>query len=193
MNARQMLQGQVNSILNDNGINEARETAKSLKKAGIEFSAVYASTLSRAIDTAKIICPGSEIIPEPRIKELSFGDYEGLAYRDIDEPLWAFIHDPEKVEPPSGIESIHSLIARTGEFLQDIIESDLSGNILAVTHGIALRAIMRNLKGEDGGVWQTPIKNCVVYKAEIKDGRAVSLTREDSLSPESKTDTSKVF
>ena len=195
MNAELRLQGQVDSRLNENGIREAGETADILSKAGIIFSKGYSSPLKRAVDTAKIIAPDIGIISVPEIMELKFGNYEGLPYSEIGKELWNFIHDPENVNPPETVERIQSLIARTGGFIKRIINSDDSGNILIVTHGIALRSILRNLYGDESAekVWSMPIKNCVVYKIEICNGKVTEIRRADELSIENKDDKSKVF
>ncbi|MBR6004932.1 MAG: histidine phosphatase family protein, partial [Clostridia bacterium] len=162
---------------------------------GIVFSKAYASALQRAVKTAEIIAPGIEIIPVPEIMELKFGDYEGLPYSEIGKELWDFIHNPETVDPPETVERIQSLVARTGKFLSRIINDDDSGNILVVTHGIALRSILRNLYGSESkeNVWAMPIKNCVVYKVEVCDGKIGEIRRADELSIENKNDKSKVF
>ena len=195
MNAELRLQGQVDSLLNENGIREAKETAKILAEAGIVFSRAYSSSLQRAMNTAKIIAPYVETIPVPEIMELKFGDYEGLPYSEIDKELWDFIHDPENTDPPETVERIQSLVARTGGFLERVISGNDSGNILIVTHGIALRSILRNLYGEEAeeNVWAMPIKNCVVYKVEVCDGKIGEIRRADELSIENLNDKSKVF
>ncbi|MBR6701682.1 MAG: histidine phosphatase family protein [Clostridia bacterium] len=195
MNAELRLQGQVDSRLNENGIREARETARILSGAGIEFAKAYSSPLQRAMNTAEIIAPDLKIIPVPEIMELKFGDYEGLAYSDIGKELWDFIHDPENVNPPETVERIQSLIERTGGFLDRLINGDDSGNILIVAHGIALRSILRNLYGDESGenVWAMPIKNCVVYKVTVIGGKVTGIRRADELSIENKNDKSKVF
>jgi broad specificity phosphatase PhoE len=195
MNAELRLQGQVDSRLNENGIREAQETAGILSGAGTEFSKAYSSPLQRAMNTARIIAPGMEIIPVPEIMELKFGDYEGLPYSEIGKELWDFIHNPENIDPPATVERIQSLVARTGVFLDRLINSGDSGNILIVTHGIALRSILRNLYGDESreNVWAMPIKNCVVYKVNISGGKVTEIRRADELSIENKNDKSKVF
>lgn len=195
MNAELRLQGQVDSVLNKNGEREARETSEILAGAGIKFSKAYSSPLQRAMNTARLIAPGSDIIPVPEIMELKFGDYEGLPYSEIGGELWEFIHDPENVNPPETVERIQSIVARTGRFLKKVINSDETGNILILTHGIALRAMLKNLYGDEckENVWAMPIKNCVVYKIGAADGIITEIRRADELSIENKDDKSKVF
>jgi len=195
MNREQRLQGQIDCPLNENGADEARKTAAVLKRAGISFERIYSSPLQRALRTAEIIGNGKTVITEPLIKEMSFGRYEGIRYDDIDKDLQAFIHDPDNVPAPKGVESVRSITSRTGIFLKRIMEDEGKGNILAVAHGIALRSMLWNLcpPEEKSAVWKMPIKNCVIYVCEVRNGLSCGIRRADELSIDPKTDTSKVF
>ena len=42
--------------------------------------------------------------------------------------------------------------------------------LLVVSHGVALRAAIRNLLG-DADAWKMPIENCVLYRCTIENGR----------------------
>ena len=72
------LQGATDIPLNENGEALARETAEGLKE--IPFDMVFTSPLKRAYRTAEIVKGNREIplIIEERIREICFGDYEGL-------------------------------------------------------------------------------------------------------------------
>ncbi len=194
MNRAECLQGQIDCELNETGISEAQKAARILEKAGIRFDLAYTSPLRRARATAQIVSGGCELRVEPLITEMHFGSYEGMPYRDIDDPMWAFIHDPEHVSPPDGVESIQSLIGRTGKALTAMISGG-GERVLAVTHGIALRAMLRNLyDGEErNGVWSLPIENCVIYEVSVRGGRPVGVRRADELALHSDSDTSAVF
>ena len=195
MNLRECLQGQIDSLLNEAGIREARRAAELMKKAGIRFDTVYSSPLKRAVKTAGIIADGREVIIEPLIKEMCFGHYEGMPYKEIDSAMWAFIHDPENTEPPAGVESIKSLTDRTGSFLRRLLGDGSGGSVLAVSHGIALRSMLWNVYPPEDRhkVWSMPIENCVVYVLEAENGAVVSVRRADELSQKNESDTSAAF
>ena len=195
MNRRECLQGQIDSELNGTGTAEAKRAAQIISNAGIAFDIIYSSPLKRAYRTAEIIADGKEVIPEPLIKEMYFGSYEGMPYSDIDEKMWAFIHSPETVPPPGGVESIKSLTERTGRFLNRVISENITGNILAVTHGIAIRSMLWNLydESERSAVWGMPIENCVIYEAQVYDGKVTSVRKADELGQMNENDTSGVF
>ncbi len=68
--------GGINEPLNDTGRMQAREARKRIEP--IQFDAVYASPLDRAIETASIIGNVSkdQVIIDSRITEMEFGRYE---------------------------------------------------------------------------------------------------------------------
>ena len=195
MNLRECLQGQIDSELNENGIKEAGTAAENIRNAGIVFDIIYSSPLKRAMKTAQIIADGREVIAEPLIKEMRFGHYEGMPYKSIDSGMWAFIRDPENTRPPADVESIKSLTDRTGRFLRRVLNDSSCGNILAVSHGIALRSMLWNVFPPEGRhkVWSMPIENCVVYRIEAVNSVVTSVSRADELSQKNESDTSAAF
>ena len=80
-NSVKRLQGQSDICLNENG----REIAKKVGSAlmDVDFDYIFSSPLMRALETAKIIRGDRDIpvIIEDRIKEMCFGEYEGLCYK----------------------------------------------------------------------------------------------------------------
>ena len=195
MNRRECLQGHIDCELNEQGIKEAQHSARLFEKAGIGFERVYSSPLKRAVMTAGIISGGQQVISDRQMIEMRFGRYEGMPYSDIDEKMWAFIHDPENVAPPEGVESVQALTKRTGEFLSRLMADDINGNVLVVTHGIALRSVLWNLSGEGerSRVWGLPIKNCIVYEIDIENGVVKGLRQAHELCVTAESDTSKAF
>ncbi|MCD7762698.1 MAG: histidine phosphatase family protein [Lachnospiraceae bacterium] len=123
------------------------------------------------------------IITEPRIQEISFGIMEGERVRDENGVLNVdnfinFFNDPERYVPPAGGESFQELIARTGDFLEELrtealkLAYEKEQNILISTHGAASRALLANITHcalrdyWSGGV----PKNCAVTIADFADG-----------------------
>lgn len=84
-----------------------------------------------------------------RWRELDFGEWDGAAPDSIDaETLARFWDDPETNPPPGG-ERWSELTARVGAAL-----AELSGDVLVVTHGGAMRAAVSVLTGLDSRqVW----------------------------------------
>ena len=181
-NVKRRFQGRSDIPLNEEGRRLARITAEALED--VPFSRIYTSPLKRAYETAMII-KGVRDIPvmtEPRIIEISFGEYEGLCcgkkdYNIPDPEFMNFFDRPEAYKPPRGAEGIEELKARTADFLAEIVHNkDMEGDtILVSTHGAALRGLLSNINHValrdfwKGGVH----KNCAVTIVDVKDVQAV--------------------
>ena len=104
-NRMKKLQGTTDIPLNAYGIELAEKTAEGLKD--VPFDRIYTSPLIRARKTAEIIRRDRpiEIIETDGLKEISFGDYEGLCYLPdnytIPKPGFRkFFDDPEHYDTP---------------------------------------------------------------------------------------------
>lgn len=172
------LQGATDIPLNENGEALARETAEGLKE--IPFDMVFTSPLKRAYRTAEIVKGNREIplIIEERIREICFGDYEGLVSKSegysIPDPEFKFFFTKTDCykTPPNG-EPIESLLERTNEFLEELKKrEDLKDKtILVSTHGAAVRALLSNIEHCDiAHFWGKGVhKNCGVSCVELVD------------------------
>ncbi|MEE8359394.1 MAG: histidine phosphatase family protein [Candidatus Omnitrophota bacterium] len=67
--------------LNKTGISQAESLARRIRDLKIER--VYSSNLKRAIQTAGILFEGSAIKQSPDFREINFGIFEGLGYKEI--------------------------------------------------------------------------------------------------------------
>lgn len=181
-NVKRRFQGRSDIPLNDEGRRLAQITSQALED--VPFTKIYTSPLKRAYETAVIIKGQRDIpvIEEPRIIEISFGEYEGLCcakdnYNIPDPEFMNFFDKPEAYKPPKGAEGIDELKKRTADFLWEIVHNKHMENdtILVSTHGAALRGLLSNINHigiEDfwkGGVH----KNCAVTIVEVIDSQAV--------------------
>ena len=163
------LQGQTDIPLNEEGIRMAKEAAK--RYAGTHFDICFCSPLIRAVSTAEILLDGRDVPIEydDRLKEIAFGDYEGLEYPLLpdDHPVRDAFRKPEDFVPAKGGESISKLIARTDDFLRSrvypLIKEDK--DVLIVGHGAMNSAITLNVKHLPiEKFWDEGIENCVLKK-----------------------------
>ncbi|WP_018752988.1 histidine phosphatase family protein [Paenibacillus sanguinis] len=73
---------------------------------GVDFEAVYVSDLRRCRETLATARPDLiEIMqPDPRLRELNFGHWEGCTYEQLkdNETYRAWIDQPQAVTPPEG-------------------------------------------------------------------------------------------
>ena len=180
-NRERRVQGHTDIPLNDYGRLLAGQTAEGMKDIRIDMA--YTSPLSRAKETAQIILRGREVplISEERIKELSFGNYEGLCcsgeHREPgSDEFNRFFTDTKNYVPPKGGETIQALYERTGDFLREMREREEQfkhKNVLVSTHGAAMNALLNRIKGNLSveEFWRDEVPpNCAGTMVEIKDG-----------------------
>lgn len=177
-NVRKKIQGQVDIPLNETGRDLARKTAEGLKD--VPFDLCMTSPLCRAKETARIILGSRNvnILDEPRLMEMAFGDYEGKCCSregwELPEGFHKFFDDPAGYEPPRGGESFADVKKRTGAFLADLYQKPkYQGlNILITTHGAALAGLLNNIKQEPlSRYWGDGVhRNCAVTEVEVRDG-----------------------
>lgn len=120
-NVERRLQGRSDTDLNEIGREMAIETGKAFQK--VHFDVVFTSPLKRARETAELFLGDRKVpvIEEPRIQEISFGDYEGLTcgkdnYSIPDPNFNDFFEHPEHYQTPPNGESLEELGARTKSF-----------------------------------------------------------------------------
>ena len=178
-NSVRKLQGQTDIRLNDYGIELARLTAEGLKD--VEFDYVYSSPLIRAVETAEIIMGDREleIHTDDRIKEINFGECEGIIIpRRKDgpiNPIWQFEFDTEHYVPAKGGETFSQMYERTSDFFDNEI-LPLEGhynNVMIVGHGCMNRTILnRILDTPLKDFWDIRLDHCSVSIIEITNGKA---------------------
>lgn len=156
-NDQKRLQGQTDIPLNEAGRKMAAEAAA--RYADIPFDVCFSSPLSRAKETAELLLKGRDIpvYYDDRIKEVSFGEYEGIAesFKIPDCPVnFFFFHPEEYTEAVPGGENVNELLARTGEFYREAVMPLLAEgkDVLVVGHGAMNMSLICN-------VWNLPIKD----------------------------------
>ena len=129
-NANQIMQGQTQGQLNENGIKQAREFSEEWKKKPLDV--VIASDLKRSVDTAKIIAEPHhlEVLSTPLLRERDWGSFTGRYIPDLKGETW-----------PDDIETLENLLSRAGEFIAYVKRTFPGKKVLAVGHGIINKAI----------------------------------------------------
>jgi len=147
-NLEKRLQGWADSPLTEDGRNRAIKLGNSLKD--IDFDMIYTSPQERALNTAKLIRgnKNTEIKVHNGLKELRYGSWQGMYISDIEkdypEDYHSYINDPEQYMPEDG-ESMVDLFQRLNLFLEEISTMNYQ-NILIVSHGITIKAIIAIIK-----------------------------------------------
>lgn len=183
-NKQGKLQGGTDIPLNDYGRELAHIAAKRVEN--VEFDLAITSPLSRARETARILLGSRNvaIIEDARIREISFGEFEGMCWKEDnynlpDPDFMNFFQAPERYAIPPQGESFQSILERTGQFWKDLCNKEeyRDKTILISTHGCALKAILANING-------TPLekfwgdgchRNCAITRVDVnKDGVRVT-------------------
>lgn len=170
-NTRRVLQGQKDNPLNENGKKQAIEAGEELR--GIVFDRIYVSPLIRAVQTAELATGRnrSEFITEERIKEIGFGVLEGSCSDDVKPPYDNFFKNPACYAAPEGGESLIELSERTREFLEEIKGTLQGKNVLLVSHGAAIHAIINQIKKQPiEHFWDMRLGNCGILEVSDESG-----------------------
>lgn len=157
-NAEARLQGQRDIPLNGRGLAQADQAGRSLLNligpAGLAGHALHwvSSPLERAIQTMDIARAAAGLAPggygiDARLKELSFGQWEGLTWQEVKEksPYAADWREGDKWNfiPPGG-ESYQMLAERLWPWLHE-----LDKETVVAAHGGVARVMLAELAGMD--------------------------------------------
>lgn len=153
-NAERRFQGQRDVPLNDKGRAQARRNGEALRKVVGHLTDLdlVASPLARAKETMEILIrelgvPADTLRLDHRLRELSYGEWEGKLERDLPtlDPAGFAARSRDRFRwRPTGGESYADLFARTGEWLATV-ERDT----LAVSHGGLSRCLRAHVLGLD--------------------------------------------
>lgn len=142
-NLAQRFQGQSDRPLNEAGKKQARALADRLSNQ--TFDGVYSSDLQRALETVHSVRKSDDLHTDPRLREVNFGDWEGLTYDEIKEKhpdaLSAWENDIYKNAPPNG-ETLEQLAARVQSMLDELYAKHKDQTVLIVAHGGSLQVLI---------------------------------------------------
>ena len=169
-NLAKRIQGSSDIPLNDTGRAQAETTGRAL--AGGRFDAIYASPLSRALETARIIAghvglgdPGRL----PAVAERHYGEAEGLTGEQI-LARW-----PEGMPVP-GRETREQVVARALPALRELGEQHPGENVIVVSHGGVISSLVRHVTDHALPGPGELIPNGSVHRFVYEDG-ALTLDR----------------
>ncbi len=164
-NLAKRIQGSSDIPLNDTGRAQADVTGRAL--AGGDWDAIYASPLSRAMETASIIAGHVDLgRPEPvdGIAERRYGEAEGLTGAEI-LARW-----PEGVAVP-GRETRDAVVARALPALLELAERHPGESVIVVSHGGVIGSLVRHVTDHALPGPGEVIPNGSVHNFVYHDGR----------------------
>lgn len=160
----------VNVDLSEEGYRQAALLGERLAPASID--AVYSSDLLRAMETAEAanLYWHAEHIVRPGLREISFGDMEGMSDEDIAVIFADFKKEQEKMEkdlPYPGGECAGDVVKRAMPVFLEIAGSGYK-NVAVVTHGGVIRCMAAAMIGLDLARYRmlgTALENCSITEA----------------------------
>jgi probable phosphoglycerate mutase len=144
--------GSSGAELSDEGRWQAARLGERLAK--LPLAAIYASPLSRALETARIIASHCQLEPIVRdgLQEIGHGHWEGMKRGDVERQFAAeyaaWSEDPFTFAPEGG-ESGVAVLARALPVVRGIVTAHAGGQVIVVSHKATLRLILSSLLGFD--------------------------------------------
>jgi broad specificity phosphatase PhoE len=148
-NAERRVQGHTDAALSALGHAQAAQAAPLL--AARKPDVIVASDLTRASDTAAALAALIDlpVRREPRLRERSYGDWEGLTLPEIAEqfPAAAARQRAGEHDLGHGIEPPADVMKRVGEALREVADATPGGTVVVATHSGTARYGMFELLG----------------------------------------------
>jgi len=168
-NKMEKLQGSADIPLNEEGINVAKEAHD--KYSNIKFDICYCSPLIRAKKTAELFLSGTDtpIIFDDRLKEMSFGEFEGTVgyFNNPKCPINNLFVDPVNYAPVGNAESLEHLADRTLSFLNETAYPlhNEGKSVLIVCHGALGCSLISHIRNTTlANFWDNLMGNCELVK-----------------------------
>lgn len=145
--AQGRFQGQTDVPLSPEGQRQVACLAQRLMLMTEPLAVLYTSDLRRASETASAIAtPQSlRVQPEPRLREMAFGHWEGFTYAEIQQ------HDPQRLAvwerdqlhgaPPGG-ETLLQMTERVRAVYTSVVTANQDKTVGLVTHGGPLQVLL---------------------------------------------------
>lgn len=156
--------------LNKLGKTQVRAIKNKLK--GLKIDKVFCSDLKRSKQTARIIFGDSKckIIENLNFREINFGRWEGLTYKQIlkEYPVIykRWLKAPFSRDIPGG-EKMDNFISRIKNELKKIIKNNPGRTVALVTHLGPIRVILNTiLKSKKSDFWRLKINPKAIYMIE---------------------------
>jgi len=169
-----------NIDLNCRGKNEAKKLYWRLRRERIHK--VYSSNAKRALNFARIALRGHPIEKTPELREMNFGIFEGLTYKEIMKKYpklyTRWIKNPSHAIIPNG-ESLNDFKKRIRKILARIISLNRNKTSAIVTHAGPIKIIVSDiLKSKD--IWKIEPSLASLSIIEFNESKAKTVLLNDT-------------
>lgn len=184
-NRVERFRGRADVPLNATGLAQAEATACRVASEW-QPTAVYASPLSRAVQTAEAAARllGLQVETHPGLADIDYGRWQGLT-PDAARAQWqmqvdAWYHLPHLASIPGG-ESLDEVRARGIKAVHDLAARHPGETIVLVSHTVVNRAILLEVLGlHSRRFWQLRQDTCAVNVFEVEGGDFTLVTMNDT-------------
>ncbi len=158
--------------LNKIGKAGARRIGAKLKD--LKIDKIFCSDLNRSCQTAKIIFGNRcRIVKNKNLREINFGSWEGLNYKQILQRSPAtykkWLKNPFSIDIPSG-EKMSHFVNRIKKELKNIIKNGSDKTVALISHSGPMRVILNTMLGiKRNEFWHLKINPETAYIIEYKD------------------------
>lgn len=177
-NARMIIQGRLDMVLNERGRSQAKALAAWLReraKAGQPIAAFFSSPLARAAETAAILAAEAGL-PAPLtstdLMELDTGVFSGRSMEESRAlyPEAFAAYERESWDAVPGAESSGEVFARAMKAWSHLLEAarEGGGDVACVTHGGLIQWLFRCTFGRRSWMPLMPTGNCCVYELCVR-------------------------
>lgn len=179
-NLQKKIQGIEDVPLNQTGMEQAARCGEALKTHS--WDVIYTSPLSRASETAQIISQKTNqppVIIAPGLIERDFGEGSGLTYEELHKQYPDYPHTL-----PKGMESFEVLKKRIYETVLQCAKKHPAGNIILISHGGSINALLYQVSQGAFGTGVTYLKNTCICQLSLEKDNDIFSVPFYNLTPE---------
>ena len=183
-NEENRLSGHIDSSVSKTGKIQIDKLTSYLENMNIDK--IYTTTSSRTKDTVKNISQMKciDLIEKDTLKEINFGDFEGITFEEIKESnpdeFEKMIKEGYHYKYPNG-ESLVETYHRVSKEVDEIIEDNKEQTVLICSHGGSIRNIITHLISKSYDYhWNFRIDNASVTILEVENGFTVINTMNNT-------------
>ena len=159
-----IMQGNMETVLNDVGRNQAMSVRDKVKNANIDL--VISSPKKRAVETAQIAAPNIELILDERLLSRNHGEFEGMQRNQVNLQDYWNIKLNKQFEKA---ESMGEIVNRVSSLLNDIYSNYNDKTVLLGTNSGITRVLYYYFNGfpDDGDLTEYESTNCSFEEYEL--------------------------
>lgn len=174
-NTVKRLQGRQDIPLNETGVAQAKMAASlfsNIKRAGVSFTTVFSSPLSRASDTAVMIAKAIDLNEAVILDRLIERDYGSLSGLTLEERKRDF---PGGERQAGNVESVPHTASRMLSAIDEMVDISGGTSVVAVTHGGIINSVFSRLTSGEIGTGKTLTVNCALSLIAAGIGEPIPL------------------